>query len=310
MISGVDVAVPKPDKTHSLTTIHLLMVLCALLVSTSFTVGKAISTGLDPAVLTLIRFVIATIILFPYVKIRHGLTVRWLTIRHCIIISLSLVVFFWCMFLSLRYTTALNTSIIFTLVPSIAGFYAIFMVGERLTADKLIALVCGMTGAVWVIFHGDISLFLVMDWNKGDLIFLAGCFAMGLYTPLLRLLHRGEPMVILTFWILVTGSGWLLLLAGPRLAAVNWADVPVNVWFGVAYLALFTTVISFFITQVAIPYIGPTRVMAYSYLYPALVLLLDVILGNGWPGGRVVPGVLVVLMAMYVIQRSERAAPE
>ncbi len=50
--------------------------------------------------------------------------------------------------------------------------------------------------------------------------------------------------------------------------------------------------------------------MAYSYLYPALVLLLDVILGNGWPGGRVVPGVLIVLVAMYVIQRSERAVPE
>ena len=188
------------------------MVLCALLTSTSFTVGKAIASGLDPAVLTLIRFVLATILLFPYVKIKHGLRVSWATIRHCVVISLSLVVFFWCMFLSLRYTTALNTSIIFTLVPSIAGFYAIFLVGERLTTDKLIALFCGMAGAIWVIFQGDIEQFLNMQWNRGDIIFLAGCFAVGLYTPLVRLLHRGEPMVIMTFWILVTGSCWLLLL--------------------------------------------------------------------------------------------------
>lgn len=150
------------------------MVLCALLTSTSFTVGKAIATGLDPAVLTFIRFVIATIILLPYVKIRHGLRASWSTIRNCVVISLFLVVFFWCMFLSLRYTTALNTSIIFTLVPSIAGFYAIFLVGERLTIDKIIALVCGMAGAVWVIFHGDINQLLAMQWNRGDIIFQAG----------------------------------------------------------------------------------------------------------------------------------------
>jgi drug/metabolite transporter (DMT)-like permease len=220
------------------------------------------------------------------------------------------VAFFWCMFLSLRYTTALNTSIIFTLVPSISGLYAIFLVGERLTSAKLIALGCGMVGAIWVVFRGDIGQFLMMQWNRGDVIFLAGCLAMGLYTPLVKLLHRGEPMVIMTFWILVTGSGWLLLLAGPRLAAVAWADISVTVWLGVAYLALFTTVISFFLTQYAIPFIGPTRVMAYSYLYPALVLLLDIAFGHGWPGFRVVPGVLVVLVAMFVIQRTEiRAKP-
>jgi len=121
------------------------------------------------------------------------------------------------------------------------------------------------------------------------------------------LLHRGEPMVIMTFWILVTGSCWLLLLAGPRLLTLNWSEVSITVWFGVAYLALFTTVISFFLTQYATLFIGPTRVMAYSYLYPTLVLLLDVVLGNGWPGNHVVPGALVVLVAMYVIQRSEHS---
>ncbi len=292
-------------KRYSLTFIHMLMVVCALLGSTSFTVGKAIALGLDPAILTLVRFVLAALILLPYVKLRHGLSVGWSTIRHCLVISLSLVIFFWCMFLSLRYTTALSTSVIFTLVPSIAGFYAIFLVGERLTADKLIALACGMVGAIWVIFRGDITDLLALQLNRGDGIFLAGCFAMGLYAPLFRLLHRGEPMVVMTFWILVTGSGWLLLLAAPQFAAINWAEITATVWLGVAYLALFTTVITFFLTQYAISYIGPVRVMAYSYLFPALVLLLDIAMGNDWPSSRVIPGILVVLVAMFVIQRSQ-----
>jgi len=113
--------------------------------------------------------------------------------------------------------------------------------------------------------------------------FSAAALAMGLYTPLVRRLHRGESMVVLTFWILVTGSLWLLLLTVGRLPHVPWAEVPLMVWAGICYLALFTTVISFFLTQYAIPFIGPTRVMAYSYLYPGMVVILDLFFGHGFP---------------------------
>lgn len=292
------------NKKRGPVTVHLLMVFCAFLVSTSFTVGKAIADGLDPVLLTLVRFAMATCILTPYVAYYHTLRCSLSLFLRCSVISLSLVLFFWCMFLSLRYTTALNTSIIFTLVPSIAGFYAMLLVNERLTVGKIIALCCGMVGALWVIFRGDPAMLAEMAWNKGDLIFLAGCFAMGLYTPLVRFLHRGEPMVVVTLYVLVSGTVWLLLLAGNSIFTVDWIEVQPKVWAGVLYLAFFTTVISFFLTQYSIPHLGPTRVMAYSYLYPALVLGLDLTFGNEWPGGRVLPGIIVVLLAMVVIQRS------
>jgi len=291
---------------RSLAFIHLLMVICAALVSTSFTVGAAIAAGLDPAVLTLVRFLVATAMLAPYVMLRHGLQFSWSLSGRAALISLCLVVFFWCMFLALRYTTALNTSVIFTLVPSIAGIYAVFLVRERLAARQLAALAVGMVGSVWVIFRGDPGLLLAMAWNQGDAIFFGGCLAMGLYTPLVRRLHRGESMVVLTFWILVTGSLWLLLLTAGRLPHVLWAEVPLMVWAGIGYLAFFTTVVSFFLTQYAIPFIGPTRVMAYSYCYPAMVVVLDLLLGHGLPDLMVLPGVVIVIAAMLVLQYGRR----
>ncbi len=278
------------------------MVLCAALVSTSFTVGAAITAGLDPAVLTLVRFIVATCLLGPYVFIRFGLQFSWSLFRRSAVISLCLVTFFFCMFLALRFTSALNTSVIFTLVPSIAGLYAVFLVKERLANRQLAALAVGMVGAVWVIFRGDLGLFLAMAWNKGDIIFFAGCLAMGLYTPLVRLLHRDESMIEMTFWILVTGSIWLLLLTGRSLPDVLWREVPLFVWGGICYLAFFTTVVTFFLTQYAIAYLGPTRVMAYSYLYPGMVVILDLLLGHGLPDPRVLPGVAIVIAAMLVLQ--------
>jgi drug/metabolite transporter (DMT)-like permease len=222
----------------------------------------------------------------------------------CALISGCLVIFFCCMFLSLRYTSALNTSVIFALVPSISGGYALIFIGERLQKEQLLALACGLIGVVWVIFRGDLSQFFAMEWNKGDLIFLGGCFAMGLYTPLVKILHRGESMAIMTFWVLVTGSLWLLLFAGYKLNTVDWTAVPAFAWLGVIYLAVFTTIITFFLTQYAVPYLGPTQVTAYSYLYPGLVLVIDLLLGHGLPPLQVIPGVLVVLVAMIVLQHT------
>lgn len=291
-------------RRRSLFAIHLLMIVCAMLVSTSFTVGAAITRHLDPAALTLIRFVLAAVMLGPYVHWRQGLAASPSFIGRCGLISACLVIFFWCMFLALRFTTAINTSVIFALVPSFSGLYAFFLVGERMGRPQLVALVCGMIGAVWVIFRGDPTLFLAMAWNKGDMIFLAGCLAMGLYTPLIKLLHRGESMLLMTFWILITGSGWLLLFGGSHLLAVPWGAVPLAAWAGVCYLALFTTVITFFLTQYCTPFLGPTRVMAYSYLYPGLVLVIDLVMGHGLPEMVVLPGIVVVLVAMVVLQGS------
>jgi drug/metabolite transporter (DMT)-like permease len=291
-------------KPPSLLFVHLLMLVAAVLVSTSFTVGRAITHGLDPVVLTLLRFLLAALLFLPWILFRHGLALSFSLFARSAVISLSLVVFFCCMFLSLRYTTALHTSVIFALVPSMAGGYALLLLGERLAGEQLLALFCGMVGVVWVVFRGDLSLLLAMEWNRGDQIFLAGCFAMGLYTPLVKLLHRGESMAVMTFWVLVTGGLWLLLFAGHRLTAVAWATVPASVWLGICYLAVFTTIVTFFLTQYAVPFLGPTRVMAYSYLYPALVLLLDLLLGHGLPPLRVLPGVLLVVVAMFVLQRA------
>jgi len=290
------------EKGHSLLFVHLLMVICATFVSTSFTVGAAITKGLDPAILTLVRFTLAACIFGPWVYFKYGLNFSFSLFFRCALISGCLVIFFCCMFLSLRYTSALNTSVIFALVPSISGVYALVLLKEHLKRKHLLALLCGMFGAVWVIFSGDIAQLLAMQWNKGDLIFLGGCFAMGLYTPLIRLLHRGESMAVMTFWVLVTGSLWLILFSGSQLPAVAWSDVPGFVWLGVAYLSVFTTIITFFLTQYSVPYLGPTKVMAYSYLYPCLVMVIDLAFGHGLPPIRVIPGVLVVVAAMFVLQ--------
>ncbi len=286
--------------------IHLLMFLCAVIVSGSFPVVAAISFDLDPAVLTLVRFALATAVFAPIVWFRYSFTVSFAALARYSLISATLIFFFWCMFLSLRYTSTLNSSAIYTIVPGLSGLYAMVLNRERLGSARLTALALGIVGALWIIFKGDFSLFTEFSLNRGDLVFLAGCIAVALYGPLVRLFHRGEPMLQMSFWIMFTGTCWLLLLAGPKVMDVSWSDISLGVWSGIAYLAILSTSVTFFLTQYSILFLGSTRVMAYSYLNPGLVLGLELLFNGTWPGVQVLPGVLIVLAAMLVVQNMKR----
>jgi drug/metabolite transporter (DMT)-like permease len=263
-------------------SVHCLMLLASIIVSSSFTVGEAITHGLEPAVLLLVRYVVAVLCLAPILVLHHGFSLPSAR-KLCgySLISASTVGFFWCMFESLRYTSALNTSVIFTLVPGISGIYR-------------------------VIFRGDINRLLSLDVNHGDLLFLAGCFMMAAYTPLVKSLHQQESMVVMTFWVLATGTLWLLLLAFSGLSVVDWRGVAPKVWAGIVYLAVFSTIITFYLTHISTLYLGPTRVMAYSYFYPAFVLVINWALGKGLPPAVILPGVAVVTLATVVLQREAK----
>jgi len=287
--------------------VHGAMLFSAFLVSTSFTVGKAITPTLDPVVLTLLRFILATILFAPYVQYAFGLSFPgWRALGRYSLISGALVGFFWLMFLSLRITQPMNTSIIFTTVPGISGLFSWFLVKERLGVHRLLALVLAMVGALWVIFEGNLQQLLRLQLNHGDLIFFAGCLMMALYMPLVKLFHRGEPMAVMTLWIMVTGTLWLLLFALPRFSSIHWSQIPSMTWLGIGYLAIFTTVITFFISQWATLHLGPTRVMAYSYLYPPLLVVLEWCLHRRLPPSSTLTGILIILPAMLIVQQSAK----
>ncbi|MEG3618781.1 DMT family transporter [Magnetovibrio sp. PR-2] len=274
-----------------------------VLVSTSFPVVGMIAHGLDSSVMAFLRFSLAAVLFGPLVAWRVGLPLPSLKdLARYGTVSAFMVGFFWAMFEALRYTSPLNTATIFTLTPLIAAVVSAFLLKERLKKRSMAALGLGLVGAIWVIYRGNFSDLLGMAWNKGDTIFLLGTCSMALYGPLVKFLHRGEPMARMSFWVLTTGAFWMLLISFPNLQATAWGEVPMNIYLGIGYLAVFTTVITFFIFHWSSTIVGPTKVLSYTYLNPALVLVIGLILGDAAPPMLTFPGLALVVGAMVVLQ--------
>ncbi len=295
---------PATSNASSTFVVHAVMLGATILVATSFPVVSAITGSLESSVLTFVRLAIATLLFAPFVGWRYGLGRPSLRdLARYSMLSLLLVTFFWCMFAALKLTNPLNTAAIFALGPAITAFVAAILLREALPVMARIALPLGAVGAILVIFRGDPESLFAMELGVGDLIFLLGTLALSIYSTLIKLLHRGEPMAQMTFWTLATGTTWLLLLSLPSVVETDWQTVPAGVFAGIAYLSVFTTILTFFAFQWSTTQIGPTRVAAYTLLNPALVLVLGLSFGEEWPPLSTWPGVALTFIATIYLQR-------
>lgn len=291
-------------KTYPSYLVHGLMLLMVIFVASSFPVGALITTAMPPEIMMFIRFLMAASLFAPYVFVKHGLHLPTINqLKNYTILSIPLVVFFWCMFEGLRYTSALNTGAIYTAVPAITAIYVFFINREKTSKRRSIGLLIGTIGAVWIVLRGDLMQLLTQQFNYGDSLFFIGCLFLAAYNPLIKKFYAGEAMEVMTFWVITIGSVWLLLLSIPSFKSVAWQGVSSSVYLGVLYLAVFTTLVTFFLLQIGTLSIGATRVAAYSFLTPVFVIVLNLFLGIENFDPKLLPGLFLILIAMNLVQK-------
>ena len=285
--------------------VHALMLFIMILVAGSFPVAGLITDALAPEVMMFVRFLLAALLFAPFVFLKNGWHIP--TIDRLLayaLISIPLVVFFWCMFESLRYTSVINTGALYTIVPAITAVFAYFINHDHTNSRRKTGLLIGTIGALWIVFRGDLHAFINLELNHGDLLFLTGCLFMGIYNPLIKRFYKGEPMEVMTFWVILIGALWLFLLSFNQLDQIAWQAIETNVYAGLLYLAVFTTLGSFFVLQFATVKLGATKVAAYGFLTPVFVILLSVVIGLEVFDWASLPGIGLVLLSMYLIQKA------
>ena len=283
---------------------HIVAVIGMFFIATIFSVGDEIADSMPASVLMTLRFGAAALLFAPYILWRHG--IRWPGLSGLWrygLLSLLSTIFFWSMFEGLKYTDSLNTSAISTSIPGFTAIYGAILMRERLGRYRSAALLLGLLGTLWVIFRGDPERLFALELNKGDALFFGGCISMGLYAALIPKLHRGEPVAVMSFWIMVMVAAMFTIVANVEFADIAWGRIEDSVWGSLAWLAIGPTMLTFFMIQSTSLVIGATRVQSYSYLIPAFVLVFDWALGRGLPTAMTIPGIIVVLLATLVVQR-------
>ena len=86
---------------------------------------------------------------------------------------------------------------------------------------------------------------------------------------------------------------------------INIANHLAMVWITIYYLTLFSTASSFFLLQYATLRLPSAKVMAYSYLTPAWVMLWEIGFGCLLPPAPVLLGIGATVIALLMLLRNE-----
>lgn len=281
---------------------HLAMLLFSLLVAGSFALGARAADLIDPAALNAVRFLLAALIIGVFVALGPGVKPKDLVApwRYLVLGGLF-AVYFVTMFEGLKTAAPVSASAVFTLTPVLSAIFGWALLRQSTTPWMAAALVLAAAGAIWVIFRGDISAILAFQIGRGEMIFFVGVVAHALYTPLIKKLNRGEKPLVFTFGMMLAGFVVLGIYALPALRQTDFSSLPAIVWITLAYVTVFASAITFFLLQFAALHLKAAKVMAYTYLVPAWVILWEVLLGGPMVSGTVMAGMGAVVAALLML---------
>lgn len=284
---------------------HLAVLTFAVLLATSFSFGGMATHMIDPIALQVLRYIVTiaiTATLCFQVK-SYPLALPRRPWRYLIIGAL-MATYMISMFIALQFTAPVATGAIFTMMPLMSAAFAWLLMRQRTRPGVLASLLIAATGAIWVIFRGDLQALIHFDVGKGELIYLIGVTAHAIYVPLLRKFNEREPALIFLLWSAVGTLAFMLVPGLPRLAALDYGAISWLGWGLVLYLAVVTTLITFLLLQYASQRLPAPKVLAYSYLTPSFIIVLEGLMGHGWAPPAVFTGALITaagLLAMALL---------
>ncbi len=294
---------------------HVAMTLFALFVSGSFSLGSRAAPFVDPNAMMAARFVLASSVLLGVLMARRaargvapGETLASLKVlgrapwRYAIL-GVLYGAYFVLMFEALRLTTPASLGAIFTLTPLLSAGFAFLFIRQTTPVPVLAALLVGAAGAVWVVFRGDLDAMMGLKVGMGEILFLIGSVSHAAYTPLVRIFNRGEAAPVFVLGSTAAAMVFVVLIGVRPLLETDWAALPSVVWVALAYLAIVTTAGTATLLQFSAMRLSAPRVMAYTYLVPSLVIVLEGLSGAGWAQPIILPGVGLTLVALALLLR-------
>ena len=248
------------------------MLLVCLIWGLNFSVTKSAFDQLPPLPFTAVRFVISSLLLWVVLRIVE--TPAKLppgALRDLVILGVLGNTFYQLAFmLGLARTTATNSALILSTVPTVVAVLAGVFRLERITPRMRLGIALGMAGVVLVVaIRGvafDTATFI------GDLLTVLAVLCWAGYTLGLRRVPQGVSPLRVTTVTTLAGTPGLVLAGLPGSLGLDWTAVGLNAWLAVAYSSVLSLVVAYLLWNRSVKAIGGTRTAIYMCLTPVVAV--------------------------------------
>lgn len=251
--------------------IVIILVLVQVLFGINFSTSKIIVLKLDPILWSNIRFLVAGIILLFITLItgrKHPKVNKGFILNLFILSLLGMALGQGLFLFGLKYTSSVNTAIITTTIPLLTLFIVVIRKQEELTWHKLIGIILGFLGVVFIrdltqIDFGGDSL-------RGDLLVFLGaiCFAMYLSYGK-EFLRKNDNLWVTSYMFIISGI-MMCFINIPKIINFKMPQ-PDFLFVGcVVYTIIGATLLTYYLNNLVLKFASSAQVALFIYLQPLI----------------------------------------
>jgi len=177
-------------------------------------------------------------------------------------------------FKGISLTSAVNGSIIMTLIPLFVYSFSVLFLGEQVVGSKVLGLLMGISGAILIIYQpGQLT---IGNW-AGDIMIILNALSYSIYLVLVKPLMHKYTALTVTKWIFLVGFFVALPVGFGEAVEIDPASFPLQVWLSIGYAIVGVTVVVYFLNIWAMRRVSPTVVGTYVYVQPFVATTVAVL---------------------------------
>lgn len=181
--------------------------------------------------------------------------------------------------MAITMSSAIDTALIGTLGPIFTMFFAFFFLKEPITGKKAGGVALSFAGILLLIFNSVYQGGAASTSPLGVALLLLNSLSFSLYLGLFRPLISKYSVVTFMKWSFLVSLVVSLPVSARDLLSTDFAAIPVNVRWEIAYLIFFATVVAYYLIPYGQKFIRPTLVSIYSYLQPIIAAIVSILAG-------------------------------
>lgn len=285
---------------------YFLMIISTFFWAGAFIAGKIGVRELSPIMLTFLRFSIATAVIFPVMMIKEP--GKWRIRREDWLVLfavgfLGMFAYHILFFTALKYTSAINSSMIAAAAPLLTSIFSALLTGEEFTLKRFGAVALAILGVGIIMTGGDPGVLRRLSFNPGDIWMLAAIACSALYVVLSRKLKGKYSPLVITSWSFFLCVVLLIPFVSGDIRKALETGVSWMGWSSVIYMALFPSVVSYLLQQMSIRDIGPSRTMAFVNLVPVFSMVMASLILDESITAIKIAAVLVIIAGVSINSR-------
>jgi drug/metabolite transporter (DMT)-like permease len=275
-------AAPRPAAVHRpaplprrplLTAQDAGMLLVCLIWGLNFSVTKSALDQIPPLPFTAVRFIVSSLLLWLVLRIVEGpAKLPPAALKHLLVLGfIGNTCYQLAFMLGLSRTTATNSALILSTVPTVVAVFAGALGLERVTTRMGCGIAMGTLGVILVIATRGVD-FDIRNLT-GDLLTVLAVLFWARYTIGLRRVPSGVTPLRVTTVTAIAGTPGLVLTGLPGVFQVDWYRVSLQAWLALAYASVLSLVVAYLLWNRSVKAIGGTRTAIYMCITPLVAVL-------------------------------------